>query len=292
MFDVIDIENEDFALSDIGEMWADFCLTCSEQSAIQFKTAYNLITLSFPDNNLGNDITNILIDESIETVDKVSHVRKILIYGLIDCLNVLGITIDLDYTEPNSLKDISLILDTLYTADGFEDVLSLNTILENEELDSKGRFIEVIKKLYPDYDAECFDYLIKDVTPIVIKGILVGLNILSSDDDEYLEPSLKKRMVNNKVFLKGTLAERHIIDGGGFGLELENLTRMLVNELGQEMVNSPEKYLKEILGLMIIANLSDVQIESQFMNFVTQFSEDFQLLYRAQEMLKQVILHE
>ncbi|UOX39624.1 putative virion structural protein [Aeromonas phage ZPAH34] len=292
MFDVIDIENEDFALSDIGEMWLDFCVTCSEQSAIQFKTAYNLITLSFPDNNLGNDITHILIDDSIETVDKSSHVRKILVFGLIDCLNVLGITIDLDFTEPNHLKDITLILDTLYTTDGFEDILSLNTILENEELDTKGRFIEVIKKLYPDQDCECFDYIIKDVNPMVTKGILVGLNILSTDDNEYLEPSLKKRMVANKPFLKGTLGERHIINGGAPGLNLENLTMLFVNELGQAMVESQDQYLKEVLSLMVVANLSDSQIESQFMSLVNQFGEDFQLLYRAQEMLKQVTLHE
>lgn len=292
MLDMIDLTHGNFAQDDLGELWLDFTSVCSEQAAIQFNDAYNLISISFPDNNMGIDVTTILIDEGTETPDKVMHVRKMLINNLVDCLQIMGIIVDLDFVDVNSLKDLTHILNTIYMVDGIEDVLGLVDILEDEEYDTKGRFIEVIRKMDPSYDCEQFPYLIKGVAPNVIKGILVGLNVLSTDDKEYLEPSLKKRMINNKQFLTETLAEHHIVNGGAPGLELENLTMLFVNELGKMLVENPVSYLNDLLGLMLIANLTDEQIETQFMAAVSQFSEDIQLVYKAQQLLQQVKLHE
>lgn len=292
MHDDIDLTNVDLATENLGEMWLDFTVRCTEATAIQFRDAYNLISITWPDNYLDVTISTILIDESMDTSDTIMTIRRYFIDTIVESLQTIGIIIDMDFVDPNSLKDLIYILNALYSLGGMEDILRLLDILDDETLDTKDRFITSISKLDPEYDTENFTSLIRDVAPNVTKGILVGLNVLGTDDTEYMEPTLKRRIQRNKAFLKGTLGEQHILNGGGSGLSLEGLTLVFMNDLGKLLVDGVIPYLRNVLSLMVIANLTDEQIESQFLASTEQFAEDMQVVYSAQNLLKEVSLHE
>lgn len=292
MSEIIDLGDRNLAVENLGEMWQDFAARLMPEAAILFKDAYNLISISLPENGNDIQITNILIDESLETSDTIMHIRKLLIDSIVDCLQMMGIIIDYDYISPDSLKDLVHILDTIYTLDGMDDLMQLVEILDDELIDAKERFIRVIEKVEPDYDLENFPYMIKEVSPNVTKGILIGLNILDNDDTEYMEPTIKRRVQTNKEFLKETLGWEHIINGGASTLSLEVLMTLFVSDLGIKLTENKLDYFKNVLSLMLISDLTDGQIKSQYFALVEEVAENMDEVYKAQTLLEKVKLDE
>lgn len=292
MSEIIDLGDRNLAVENLGEMWQDFAARLMPEAAILFKDAYNLISISLPENGNDIQITNILIDESLETSDTIMHIRKLLIDSIVDCLQMMGIIIDYDYISPDSLKDLVHILDTIYTLDGMDDLMQLVEILDDELIDAKERFIRVIEKVDPDYDLENFPYMIKEVSPNVTKGILIGLNILDNDDTEYMEPTIKRRVQTNKEFLKETLGWEHIINGGASTLSLEVLMTLFVSDLGIKLTENKLDYFKNVLSLMLISDLTDGQIKSQYFALVEEVAENMDEVYKAQTLLEKVKIDE
>lgn len=292
MSEIIDLGDRNLAVENLGEMWQDFAARLMPEAAILFKDAYNLISISLPENGNDIQITNILIDESLETSDTIMHIRKLLIDSIVDCLQMMGIIIDYDYISPDSLKDLVHILDTIYTLDGMDDLMQLVEILDDELIDAKERFIRVIERVEPDYDLENFPYMIKEVSPNVTKGILIGLNILDNDDTEYMEPTIKRRVQANKEFLRETLAWEHITKGGASTLSLEVLMTLFVSDLGIKLTENKLDYFKQVLSLMLISDLTDGQIKSQYYALLEEVAENMDEIYKAQTLLEKVKLDE
>lgn len=292
MSEIIDLGDRNLAVENLGNMWQDFAARLMPEAAILFKDAYNLISISLPENGNDIQITNILIDESLETPDTVMHIRKLLIDSIVDCLQMMGIIIDYDYVSPDSLKDLVHILDTIYTLDGMDDLMQLVEILDDELIDAKERFIRVIERVEPDYDLENFPYMIKEVSPNVTKGILIGLNILDNDDTEYMEPTIKRRVQANKEFLRETLAWEHITKGGASTLSLEVLMTLFVSDLGIKLTENKLDYFKQVLSLMLISDLTDGQIKSQYFALLEEVAENMDEIYKAQTLLEKVKLDE
>lgn len=292
MSEIIDLGDRNLAVENLGEMWQDFAARLMPEAAILFKDAYNLISISLPENGNDIQITNILIDESLETPDTVMHIRKLLIDSIVDCLQMMGIIIDYDYVSPDSLKDLVHILDTIYTLDGMDDLMQLVDILDDELIDAKERFIRVIGRVEPNYDLENFPYMIKEVSPNVTKGILIGLNILDNDDTEYMEPTIKRRVQANKEFLRETLAWEHITKGGASTLSLEVLMTLFVSDLGIKLTENKLDYFKQVLSLMLISDLTDGQIKSQYYALLEEVAENMDEIYKAQTLLEKVKLDE
>ena len=292
MSEIIDLGDRNLAVENLGDMWQDFAARLMPEAAILFKDAYNLISISLPENGNDIQITNILIDESLETPDTVMHIRKLLIDSIVDCLQMMGIIIDYDYVSPDSLKDLVHILDIIYTLDGMDDLMQLVDILDDELIDAKERFIRVIERVEPDYDLENFPYMIKEVSPNVTKGILIGLNILDNDDTEYMEPTIKRRVQVNKEFLRETLAWEHITKGGASTLSLEVLMTLFVSDLGIKLTENKLDYFKQVLSLMLISDLTDGQIKSQYFALLEEVAENMDEIYKAQTLLEKVKLDE
>ncbi|QFR59469.1 hypothetical protein PS2_0078 [Aeromonas phage PS2] len=292
MSEIIDLGDRNLAVENLGDMWQDFAARLMPEAAILFKDAYNLISISLPENGNDIQITNILIDESLETSDTIMHIRKLLIDSIVDCLQMMGIIIDYDYISPDSLKDLVHILDTIYTLDGMDDLMQLVEILDDELIDTKERFIRVIERVEPNYDLENFPYMIKEVSPNVTKGILIGLNILDNDDTEYMEPTIKRRVQANKEFLKETLAWEHITKGGASTLSLEVLMTLFVSDLGIKLTENKLDYFKQVLSLMLISDLTDGQIKSQYYALLEEVGENIDEIYKAQTLLEKVKLDE
>lgn len=294
MLDTIDLTNANLASDNLGEMWDDFAVRCTPEAAIQLVEAYNLITLSLESAEAGNngfldiEITNLLIDEGSETSDVIQSIRKLFIDGIVDCLQIMGIIIDMDYVGPNDLPLLTKILDTIYTFDGMEDILGLADVLDDEGIDPKERFITVVKMNDKEIDFDALYNIIDDVSINVTKGLLIGLNILPTDDDQYMEPALKRRLVNNKAFLKGTMGEYHVVNGGGMQQPQDAYMTLFAAELGEMLMTDPFLYVKNVLSLLMLTPLTPSQIEGQIMALAQDVSSEMEMIYRVQAMLQEV----
>lgn len=291
MSEIVDLTNVDLGVENLGEMWEDFIARCTPAHATLFNESYNLIALSFPDSFIDSTLTHLFIDEGLETSELMSHVRLLLINSIIDALQIMGVIIDKDYLEMNSLEELKNVLDTVYLFDGLTDLIGLVDVLNNEELDCKERFIQVVRMTQPQYDMSNMEYYITDVSPNVIRGLLIGLNIIDEDDTEHVDHTLKTRIRDNKLFLAGTLAGQHIQNGGGVGQVLDAYMRLFMSDLADMLVKDKLAYMTNILGIMLISSLSDNEISGQFNALIEDQCDQVDELFKATAIMNKVKLN-
>ena len=290
MSEIIDLTNVDLGVENLGEMWEDFIARCTPAHATLFNESYNLIALSFPDSFIDSTLTHLFIDEGLETSELMSHVRLLFINSIIDALQIMGVIIDKDYLEMNSLEELKNVLDTVFLFDGLTDLIGLVDVLNNEEMDCKERFIQVVRMTQPQYDMSNMEYYISDVNPNVIIGLLIGLNIIDEDGSEYVDHTIRTRIRNNKIFLAGTLAGKHIQDGGGAGQVLDAYMRLFMSDLADLLIKDKYEYMRNVLGIMLISSLSDNQISGQFNALIEDQCDQVDELYKATAILNKVKL--
>lgn len=292
MSEMIDLTNVDLGVENLGEMWQDFIARCTPEHATQYNQAYNLIAISFPDSFMDSTITHLLVDEALGTADLMAHIRILFIDTIIDALQIMGIIVDKDWIDPNSLPELCNILDTIYMADGMTDLIGLMDTLNDEEATAKERFIRVVKMVQPQYDMENMDYYIKEVSPNVIRGLMIGLNIIDEDDATWVDPDVTKRVKANKPFILDTLAGLHIRNGGGCGQSFDTYMNLFINELGQKLVDHDmANYLANVLSLMLISHMADSEIQGQFNSLVEENSNTVEEAYKISQILKKVTLN-
>lgn len=291
MLDYLDITDTKVAVDELGDSWTNFEALLTPETAQLFNTSYNLITIAVKECALPLDITDCLIDEMLDTSALISSVRQIFLVYITDILNNMGIIVDKDQVTADSLPSLNNILNTIYSLDDVEDVMGLIYVLENQTFTNKDRLVEVIKRLYDLDDDEDYPDIISDVSGDVIKGLLIGLGALTIDDsDDYTNQDITRRIKNNKPFLVGTIAERHVKDGGGVGLSYDALYKLYINEIAELMVKDPKQYYKEVLCILIISSLTNEEIESGYEGMVKDFANDMNELYIASVLIEEVDL--
>lgn len=291
MSEIIDLTNRDLGIENLGEWWEDFIARLVPEQATLYNESYNLIMISFPDSFITQTLSQILIDEALDTAETIAHVRILFIDTIVDALRMMGIMIDMDYVEPASLEELKSVLDTIYMFDGLTDLLGLSDLLANEELDVKERFIKVVKMVQPESNFDNLDYIIKEVSVNVIRGILIGLNIIDEDDVEWVDHTTLTRIKNNKQALIGTLANTHISNDGGVGMTMDAYMRLFMSELAKRLIADKYDYLTQVLSLMLISTLTDSEIQGQFSSLINDQAENIDDLYKANAIIEKVILN-
>lgn len=292
MSEMIDLTNTNLGIENLGEYWEDFIARCIPEHGTLYNESYNLIAISFPDSFIDNTLTQLFIDEGLDTSELMAHVRLLFINTLCDALQMMGIYVDKDYIDMNSLEELKCILDTIYLADGLTDLIGLVDVLQSEEMETIERFIRTVRLVSPEYEFNDMESYIKDVSPNVIRGLLIGLNIIDEDDTTYVDHTVKARIKENKAFLIGTFGGSHIVNGGQAGLDIDAYMRLFTNELAMALVdNNKQSFLSQVLSLMVISSLSDQQIVGQFSSLVEDQTTEIEEAYRAMELIKKVTLN-
>ena len=116
---------------------------------------------------------------------------------------------------------------------------------------------------------------------------MIGLNIIDEDNTVWVDHVLRQRIQDNKQWLIGTLANEHITNGGGIGLEIENYLKLFHSKLALSLINSPLDYLKQVLSLMIISSLTDGQISGQFHALAEDQCTTVEEVYKATAIIKE-----
>ena len=283
---MIDLTNADLGIENLGEIWKDFTERCTPEQAKLFTESYNLIAISFPNSFIDSTITHLFADDGLDTSDLIAHIRLLFINTICDALQMMGIFVDKDYMDMNSLEAVKRILDTIYLFDGMTDLIGLVDVLNNENLDCKERFIKVVRMTHGQFPFDDMESYIKEVSTNTIRGIMIGLNIIDEDDTEYVDHVLRQRIQDNKQWLVGTFANQHIGNGGGVGLTIDNYLKLFHSDLAKAMIANPLDYLKQVLSLMIISSLTDGQISGQFHALVEDQCTTVEEIYKATAIIK------
>lgn len=287
MSDMIDLTNADLGIENLGEIWKDFTDRCTPEQAKLFTESYNLIAISFPDSFIDSTLTHLFADEGLDTSDLIAHVRLLFINTICDALQIMGIFVDKDYLDMNSLEALKRILDTIYLFDGMTDLIGLVDTLNDENLDCKDRFIKVVRMTHGQFPFDDMESYIREVSTNTIRGIMIGLNIIDEDDTVYVDHVLRQRIKDNKEFLKGTFGGEHVVNQGGLGIEVDNYLKLFHSRLAATLINDPLSYMRQILSLMIISSLTDGQIHGQFNALIEDQCTTIEEVYKGQAILKE-----
>lgn len=292
MSDYIDDTNLKVAIDELGDLWFSFEECLVPETAIIFNKSYNLIVMSVKDCALSLDISTLLVDESQDIPSVVNNIRETFLVYLVDILTNMGIMIDKEHVDPDSLPYLNTILETIYTTDGMEDVMGLIYVLENETFTNKERVIEVIKRVHDLDDDEVYPDLIRDISADVVKGLMMGLgaDTDATDDREVANEEVTKRVKANREFLKGTLAATHVINNGAMGLSYQVLSDMFINDLAKLIVGEKRDYYKNILAMLLISSMTNEEIESGYEGMIKDFANDLEELYVGSVLLEELVL--
>lgn len=288
--DVINLDTN-LAEENIGDIWTNFIESITPAHGEDYNAAYNLVALLGKVDDTTIFINHILIDDSISKENKSAEIRVYLINSLIDSLQIMGVGVDKDFIGPNNLKDLINVVNAFYTLHDMNDLLGIAEILQSEDFQPLDKLIEVVDRLYLDYDVEILRDIIVSVESKTIKGILVGLNLLD-EDGEHVEGYIKERVIKNKPFLKGTLGFDHVVNDGALGLDMNILFNIHVNKLAELLASDHAQYHRQILSLMLISSLVDTDIVKSFKILVNKHTEDIGEAYKLLDILTEVNLNE
>lgn len=290
----VDITNLDLLTKDLGEPWINFSKAITPENAMLMTRVYTLLALADEESVLAGTISNILADDDLTVVEQKATILELLLNNIIDQLVKFGVTVDLDYVEANSLDTLYQITDVIYLLNGYEDLQGLSEILEMRDLDPKDRFLEIFRKLY-DYEPnakimEDLEYLILDCSEYLMETLRISLIVADGVPD--VPEFVKLRIKTNVGFLNGTVAAKHVRNNGQIGMGFLTLLGFYQLELQAAMNKSPEDYVNELFGFAIISETPNSLFWDRLKQVIEENVEDVTLLYRAEQVLEQIMLPE
>lgn len=284
----VDLTDRSLLSVEIGGLWDNFKLSITDHNAYCLDTSYNLIRISDPNTLVGQIIQTMLVDESTDVSMKLADIRNLLITNIIGLISQAGIKIDEDMVNVNQLPLLNSILDLIYILNGFEDLLSLSEVLESSDIPTVDRFIRVLALVNDLDDTTDYEELILDVSETLIE--VLRRSLITHDDVIPLNPLIRDRILNNKPFLKGTLAGEHLLQGGNFGGSLATLIKSWANELSAVESDNQAHYVKEIIALAILSDVTDGELLNEVNRLITDVVIDPSVLFKADAYIKSLNL--
>lgn len=288
--DFIDIRDIEFLDLDIGPDWDEFVPAIPEETTKQLRLGYNLIKLSFPECYLGAQLKEIILDENIETVEKIDLLRDHILTNIIDILQRIGLEFDEDYLNYDSIPYLNKALDLFFTLNNYEDWEGLSIILESSDIHPRDRFINLYRKFYlvPEEDElEDLLYMISNVSEVALESIKVSL--IHPDLIGSLPDNIKERITNNKDFFSNTVGEWHIKHDGAIGGTLDALMKTHKQRLNDILEVDAFSYYKSCLSLLLICDLNNDQLPVMFQNLLSHI-DDITVSMRIEKVYKTLVL--
>ncbi|UPT53842.1 hypothetical protein [Vibrio phage phiKT1019] len=292
MIPAMDLTNVDLLTKDLGGIWETYSRNITPENAELIQRVYTLLALADEEGVLAQTIANILTDEDSAVVEQKAVILELLLNNIIEQLVKFGITIDLEYVEPNKLDVLYQITDVIYLLNGYEDLQGLSLILEQSDLAPKDRFIELFRKIY-DYHPtekviEDLEYLILECSEYLMETLRISLIV--SDGTPEVPEFVKLRIKTNVGFLDGTVAAKHVRNNGQIGMGFLTLLGFYALELDAAMKTSPEHYIKELFGFSLISETPNDRFWDQIKQVIEENVEEVTLLYRAEKLADQINL--
>lgn len=291
---VVNLTGVNLLQEDLGDTWSSYKLAITPENAELMETLYNLIVITDPETVLGLTISTILIDESLDTSQQKDLLFDIFLNNIIEMLTKFGITLDMDYVEPNSLRTLYEITDILYIIDNYEDLQSISELLETKDLDPKDRFIELFRKIHDldpdDPKLEDLTYLILECTENLMETLRLGLIVLDAEPE--IPEYVKLRVLANRDFLENTVAVKHVRNNGRLGMGFLSLLNFYANELETAMQISPEHYVKELFGFVLISETPNDVFWDQLKQIIEENISDLTLIFKAEKVAEKIKLPE
>ncbi|ASU03619.1 hypothetical protein RISINGSUN_51 [Erwinia phage vB_EamM_RisingSun] len=290
--EVYDDSDETLPIHYVGDMWSEFKEYIPELHYEILTRGLNYILLTYPDSLLPTQITEVFVDEQLETQAKKQVIWSLIVDNIMEILVKMGFTVSPEYVDNKHLPLYIRLVDMVYTLPGYEDTLGLSNILDSRDIDSKERFLMVMEKLNGEgFDIEPFTYIIEDVSEVLLKALSDGLK---ANDEEVNPPqNIIDRVIANKPLFKGTLTWDHIVNQGQLGGAVESLLNFFKCDLQrylEEDNGDPLAYGINIICLFLISELNDSQIKDAASKYLDEVIDDITVRMKLDKILSELQL--
>ena len=279
--EIHDDDYETLPLRHVGDLWKDFNSFIPDEHYKLLTRGLNFILLTYPDSLLPTQITEVFVDEQLDTAAKKQIIWTLIVDNIMEILTKMGIALSPEYHEDKYLYHYLTMVELVYTLPGYEDTLGLTEVLDATDNDPKDRFLLVLEKLYGvGFDNEPYLYFIDTVSEVLLKTLSSGLK----RDDTLQNPpqTIIDRVIDNKPLFEETLVWTHIVNHGQLGGAVSSLLNFFKSDLLKisEGPGGQFAYGKNILCIYFISELNDDQLKDQMAKYLDEVIDDITVRMR------------
>lgn len=286
-------EGQNLAEGMVGDIWITFQNSIPPLQVKELDRSFNLILMAVPESNLPQHITAILIDDQLELATKKQTIYLAMATNIIELLANLGVTLFDEVVGEDKLTELNTLAEFFFDLREYEDLIGLRSLLEALDIPPVDRFLQAMTVYWgEDFDLTEYECLIEDVSEVTIKSIKDAL--FNPDDVETPPESLQRRIIENKDFLKDTLAYSHVTSNGQLGGSMNSFMNFFRNDL-EEMVSDQSeagilKHAKEILGFFIISDINNEWLKDKATKYLYTIVTDYIVLTKVEALIEEVII--
>lgn len=281
-----------------GNNWTEFSETIPAEHAALHVRGIALILTAYSDSLLPTQFIELSIDERMDSHMKSVALRKLIYDNLLDIINKMGVSLNIDIVEITHIPLLMDIIDFFYTITEIED--SYTTVypqLIADDESPKYRFINAISKVIYDTeepDISDLESIIDDVSEVSLKTLADA--ITNTDGEDIPPDNIITRVVQNKNKLDNSLGYTHVRNGGVVGSDINSylnfFTKELTTLLEQDTLEGFEQYGYDIISLHLISDINDDKLKDTLLRFFDGRIDNIQSLIRIESYIKSLILSE
>ena len=205
---------------------------------------------------------------------------------LVIALKPLGVELDMELLEPIHFSTVAAILDTLALVDENDDP---SLIMAGLEIDGSTEEIlcEIVYLVTGKNQAETLP-LVRTVNPSLIRHIKAITEELMASQEISGGDQAKRSYERYKQLMKPhaeSVVDDYVTGGGGTGLTLTNLAKLLMGEI---LEGKPESYGYEFIKLSLLSSVPDKSILRGALRLVEYYVSDFNHIELTTKTIKAV----
>lgn len=304
---------EDLAATLMGGIWGEFLDSIPDLQGKLLTEGLNLILLSnlpssdlkdaldpealdgFTTSELPTVLTNLLVDEALDTSVKKDMVFEHITGNIIETLVKMGFVVNEDVGN-ECLPLMCKLVSVFFDLDGYEDVIGIADVLDSTDIPPKDRLGFVMERyLGNEFDYETYCLTVDDVSEVTLKSLRAAL--IQEDAIDAIPDNIVNRVTKNKELLNHTMAYAHVRANGQVGGSIagflsffgKKLLALLEND-SKDITEAQLDYSKEVIAFYLVSELNDHAIPNAVIEYLSSIVTDPVASVKLEAIVNQLVL--
>ncbi|MNM18447.1 hypothetical protein D3C81_287400 [compost metagenome] len=285
-------EGANLADQAVGGLWIVFRNSIPFVQGKELDDAFNLIMIADPDSLMPSQITQVLVDESMDIARQKQTIFVIVTTNIIDQLERMGITVH-DEVGEDKLEFLYKLVNVFFELEEYQDLIGLKGLLESYDIPPVNRLLAMLALYWgEEEDLSEYECMIKDISESTLKSIKDSL--FNPEDIDTAPKPIQDRIIANKKLLEGTIAYRHVTSNGQLGGSVRSFLTFFERDLQailhEETPDAMITYARETIGLYLISEINNEHLKDKVTQYLYSVITDMHALMRIERMIEQVVI--
>lgn len=279
-----------------GDTWLEFSDSIPDPHVKEHARGMALILTFYPDSLLPTQFIELVVDERLDANMRSAALRQLIYTNMLDIINKMGVSLNIDYVELNHLPLLCSIVEFLLSVTQIDDAYQLVLPqLEASDTHPKYRFINALSKVVYDEeepDVSDLECLIDDVSTVTLK--MLSDSIMGREDIDTPPTNIINRVVANRTLLDGSLGFQHVRNAGEVGSAVTSYLNYFKPELtallGSDNDDDVVKYGKDVISLYLISDTPNDTLKDTLLVFFDGRIDNLRAVIQIESIIKNLVI--